>query len=116
MALRPGRGDQPKAGGDFRLCFQCDRTARILPCSRKGNDQMSDFDPSRPGQHRPRASAGGSGAGLLWLLGVLAVLGVVVFIGSVGGGGIPVATPADTEAETQRGPSQLQSAADDPPD
>ncbi|SLN36967.1 hypothetical protein PEL8287_01764 [Roseovarius litorisediminis] len=62
---------------------------------------MSDYDQSRYNRNFPHTpiDSGGSGTGLLWLLFVVAALGLLVLIGSFGVGSTPVGNPGGTGAE-----------------
>ena len=66
---------------------------------------MSEFDPSRSGQHSPRGRVDAAGTGLLWLLVAVAVLGLLVLFGALGAGRAPIEHPGGAGADPVRLPS-----------
>ena len=62
---------------------------------------MSDYDHTRHSREFPqsRFDAGAGGSSLLWVLGAIAVLGLVVLIGSLGGGTTAPDHPGGAGAE-----------------
>lgn len=62
---------------------------------------MSDYDHSMHSRNYPpnHLSTGGSGAGLFWVLFAIAGLGLLVLIGSLGGGSTSVEHPGGAGAD-----------------
>lgn len=59
---------------------------------------MSDYEQTRYGRGFPQSHSTG-GSGLFWVLAVVAVLGLLVLLGAVGGSGTPVEHPGGAGGE-----------------
>ena len=62
---------------------------------------MSDYDQTRHSRNFPqsRFDGGSGGTSLLWVLGAIAILGLVVLLGSLGGGSTTTEHPGGAGAE-----------------
>lgn len=73
---------------------------------------MSDYDQWRDSHNLSRGSVdSGSGAGLFWILVVIAVVGLLILIGSFGGGSSSVVHPGGAGAEPVVVPTEGENSA-----
>ena len=74
---------------------------------------MSNYDQWRDTHNFSRGAidTGGSGAGLIWLFVAVAVLGVIVLVGSLGGGSTAVEHPGGAGADAVVLPAEPEAGA-----